>query len=37
MDADRHAIEAPEAITAHADARNDLNAAKSAQNDRTGG
>ena len=37
LDGDHHAIDAPEEITAHATGRNDLNAAKSGQNDRLGG
>jgi len=34
---DHHSIDAPQEITAHADARNDLNALHSAQNDAAGG
>ncbi|MFO0615801.1 MAG: type VI secretion system tip protein TssI/VgrG [Polyangiaceae bacterium] len=37
LDAATHAIDAPEEISAWADARNDLNAARSGQNDRLGG
>lgn len=37
LDTDHHSIDAPQEITAHADARNDLNAAHSGQNDAAGG
>jgi type VI secretion system secreted protein VgrG len=37
LQAEKHSFDVPETITAHADGRNDLNAAKSGQNDRSGG